>query len=307
MGAGGQGGLFGSLFVQAGHDVIFIARGRNLEAMQDYGLTLKSKIYKDTTVPVNATDQPKDVGNVDLVLFCVKTYDLDEAVDQIKPMIGPETIILTIQNGVEAPYRIGDAIGSEHVLAGVSYTNAHLMSPGVVNHLGGSRLMFGELSGGISPRVKTLKKVLMETGLEVVPSDNIKGRLWRKLSTLCGLHGVLCLTRLSIGMVREFKETWELMRMVMLEATSVARAEGVIITEDEVDAALESISKLPPGVTPSMLVDLEAGRRIELETFNGAVVRFGKKHGIDTPYNYAIYSALKPYENGTPTLQTYSK
>ena len=307
MGAGGQGGLFGSLFVQAGHDVIFIARGRNLEAMQDYGLTLKSKIYKDTTVPVNATDQPKDVGKVDLVFFSVKTYDLDEAVDQIKPLIGPETIILTIQNGVEAPYRIGKVIGLEHVLAGVSYTNAHLVAPGVVNHLGGSRLMFGELSGGISPRVKTLKRVLIGTGLEAVPSDNIKGRLWRKLSTLCGLHGVLCLTRLSIGMVREFKETWELMRMVMLEATSVARAEGVIITEDEVDAALESISKLPPGVTPSMLVDLEAGRRIELETFNGAVVRFGKKHGIDTPYNHAIYSALKPYENGTPTLQTYSK
>ena len=149
--------------------------------------------------------------------------------------------------------------------------------------------------------MKNLEKVLKETGLEARSSDNIKFSLWRKLSTLCGLHGVICLTRASIGIVKEHKETWGLMRMVMLEATSIALAEGVVIKESMVDATLESISRMPPGVKPSMLVDLEAGRRIELDTFNGAIVRFGKKHGIATPYNYAIYAALKPYENGAQT------
>ena len=304
MGAGGQGCFFGSLFVQADHDVTFIARGRNLDAMQKNGLTLRSTTFKEITVPVNATDQPEDVGTVDLVLFSVKTYDLDEAVDQIRPLIGPETIILTIQNGVEAADRIGKVVGSEHLLGGVSYTNSHLVAPGVVNHVTGSRLVFGELSGGVSPRVKKLAKVFGEAGLEAVPVDDIRGELWRKFVWQCGLSGVLCLTRLSIGSIRDFKETWELMRMVILEATSVARAEGVIITEDDVDTTLEILSNLPSGVKPSMLSDLESGRRIELEAFNGAIVRFGRKHGVDTPLNYAIYSALKPYENGGPAPQT---
>jgi len=302
MGAGGQGGLFGSLLTQAGHEVTFIARGRNLEAMKKNGLSLKSRIYNDTTVQVNATDKVDTIGKVDLVLFCVKNYDLDIAADQIKPLIGPETIVLTIQNGVEAPDRVGNVIGSEHILPGVSITNAHLDAPGVVNHLGGKRLVFGEFSGEITPRVLKLEKAFKETGLDVVASEDIKGRLWQKLSTLCGLHGVVCLTRSSLGIVRGHKETWGLMRNVILEAATVALAEGVIITEDEIDATLESISRMPPGVKPSMMVDLEAGRRIELDTFNGAVVRFGRKHGVDTPLNYVIYSALKPYENGTPTL-----
>ena len=302
MGAGGQGGLFGSLLSQAGHDVTFIARGRNLEAIQKNGLSLKSRIYNDTIVQVNATDKPGDVGNVDLVLFCVKNYDLDVAVDQFKPLIGPETIVLTIQNGVEAPDRVGDVIGSEHVLPGVSITNAHLVTPGVVNHHGGKRIVIGEFSGDMSPRAIMLEKVFKEAGLEAMASDNIKHRLWQKLTTLSGLHGVVCLTRSSLGVVRDHKETWGLMRNVMLETASVALAEGVVISEDEVDATLEGISRMPPGVKPSMMVDLEAGRRIELDTFNGAVVRYGRKHGVDTPLNYVIYSALKPYENGTPTL-----
>jgi 2-dehydropantoate 2-reductase len=301
MGAGGQGILFGSLLVKNGHDVTFIARGKNLKALRKKGFTLKSKSLGDITGPAKATDEPKDIGKVDLVFFCVKTYDLEEAAYQIKPIIGPDTIVLTIQNGVEAPYKMGEMIGHEHVLAGVSRTNAHLMAPGEVHHFGGLSLTFGELSGMISPRVKKLEKMLKETGLNVSSSKNIKFTLWRKLTTLCGLHGVLCLTRSSLGVVKEFKETWELMRMVMLETASVARAEDVFITEAMIDTTLESLSRFPSDIKPSMLVDLEAGRRIEIEIFNGAVVRLGRQHGIDTPYNYAIYAALKPYENGVPT------
>ena len=175
------------------------------------------------------------------------------------------------------------------------------MSPGVVHHVGGKSLFFGETSGDLSPRVMNLEKVFRNIGFDAASSDDIKFRLWRKLTTLSGLHGVVCLTRSSIGTVYDYEETLDLMRRVMLETALVARAEGVVITEAMVDATLEGISKMPPSVKPSMMVDLEAGRRIELETFNGAVIRFGKKHGINTPYNYAIYAALKPYENGILT------
>jgi 2-dehydropantoate 2-reductase len=301
MGTGGQGGLFGILLLKAGHDVTFIARGRNLKALQEKGLTLKSKTFGDHTISVSATSKPEEVGVVDLVLFCVKTYDLDEAAEQIKPMIGSNTIVLTVQNGVEAPSRVGEVVGSEHVVAGVSIINSHLVSPSVVHHFGGKNLFFGESMGVLSPRVMNLEKVFREIGFEAVASDNIKFRLWRKLTTLSGLHGVVCLSRSSLGTVYDNKETWDLMRRVMFETASIANAEGVVITEEMIDTTLEGISRMPPDVKPSMMVDLEADRRIELETFNGAIIRFGKKHGTETPYNYTIYAALKPYINGINT------
>jgi 2-dehydropantoate 2-reductase len=299
MGTGGQGGLFGALLKKAGHDVTLIARGRNLEAIKENGLSLESKTFGDHTISANATSKPEDVGITDLVLFCVKNYDLNEAAKQIKPMIGSDTIVLTVQNGVEAPIRVGEIVGSEHVVAGVSIINSHLISPGVVRHAGGKNLAIGEMSGVLTQRVRNLEKIFKDVGFDIVASDNIKFNLWRKLTSLSGLHGVVCLSRSSIGTVHDYEETWDLMRRVMLETASVARAEGVVITKEMIEDTLEGISRMPSGVKPSMMVDLEAGHRIELETFNGAVIRFGKKHGIDTPYNYAIYAALKPYENGT--------
>ena len=303
MGTGGQGGFFGSLLQNGGHDVTFLARGRNLEAIQRNGLKLKSKTFGDHTITVKSTDKPEEIGIVDLVLFSVKTYDLEEAAKQIKPIIGEYTIVLTIQNGVEAPSQVGEIIGAKHIIAGVSRINSHLISPGVVHHVGGKDLTFGESSGALSPRVINLEKVFKDIGLDAVASNNIKFGLWRKLTSLSGLHGVVCLTRSSIGIVHKYYETWDLMRRVMLETASVALAEGVVITREMLESTLDSISKMPPEVKPSMMVDLEAGRRIELETFNGAVIRFAEKHRIPTPYNYAVYAALKPYEHGYKTSQ----
>jgi 2-dehydropantoate 2-reductase len=201
---------------------------------------------------------------------------------------------------VEAPYELGEIIGVEHVIAGVSRINSHLTAPGEVSHHGGKALVIGELSGEITSRVKRLEQLLGEVGFDVVVSDDIKWNLWRKLSTLSGFHGVCCVIRSSIGTVYQYSETRELMRRVILETASVARAEGVEISKEMVDATVEGISKMPPDTEASMLVDLLAGRRIEIDTFNGAVVRFGKKHGIETPYNYAVYAALRPYTSGSP-------
>jgi 2-dehydropantoate 2-reductase len=305
MGTGGQGGFFGSLLNHAGHNVTLIARGRNLEAIQKNGLTFKSKVYGDKIIQVKATNEIENIGIVDLVVFCVKNYDLQAAVEQIKPVIGPETIVLTVQNGVEAPYRVGDVIGAEHVIAGASRISSHLETPGEVIHHAGKSFFFGEVSGGLSPRVNMLEKLLNKAGFEAIASEDIQHMLWRKLSTNSSF-GVMCLLRASIGTVRSYRETWGLMRDVMLETASVGKAEGITITEDEVDETLENLSKIPPSTKPSMLVDLEAGRRIELDTFNGAVVRFGRKHGVDTPFNYFIYSALKPYEMGSPWSEAHS-
>jgi 2-dehydropantoate 2-reductase len=183
-------------------------------------------------------------------------------------------MVLTVQNGVEAPTKVGEILGPEHVVAGVSMINSHLTSPGVVHHVGGRSLSLGEISGVQSPRVMNLEKVFKGIGFDAAASDDIKFRLWRKLTTLSGLHGVVCLTRSSIGTVHDYEETWDLMRRVMLETAKVAHAEGVVITEEMIDASLEGLSRMPPGVKPSMMVDLEAGRRIELETFNGAVIRY---------------------------------
>jgi 2-dehydropantoate 2-reductase len=306
MGAGGQGGLFGSILRQANHEVTFIARGKNLEAIQTNGLKLKSKVFGDFTVQVNATDNPESVGEVDLILFCVKNYDLDTAAELIKPMIGADTVVLTVQNGVEAPYRLGSAIGLEHVVVGVSGINSHLVAPGEVQHIVGERFVFGELSSVVSSRVEKLETIFKEAGLETLASDDINGELWSKLAWLSTVTGVVCLTRSSIGIIRDHEETWELLRRVLVEIASVARAEGVVFSEDSIDNWLVMFSRMPPDAKPSMMVDLEAGRRIELGTLIGSVVRFGKKHGVDTPYNYAIYSALKPYQNGTPTLKAHN-
>jgi 2-dehydropantoate 2-reductase len=300
MGTGGQGGLFGSLLAKAGNDVSLIARGKNLEVLQEKGIKLKSRVFGDVEVTGTATDDPKEIGLVDLVLMCVKTYDLDEATELIKPMIGPDTMVLTVQNGVEAPYRVGELIGSEHVVAGVSVINAHLTSPGFVTHHGGKQLIIGELDNEITPRVKRLENVFKDIGFDIRVSGNIKWNLWRKLTTLSGFHGVCCLIRSPIGTVFEFSETRDLMYRVILETSKVALADGIEFPDKMVEDTVVGAGRMPKDTEPSMLVDLLAGRRIELDTFNGAVVRFGKKYGVNTPYNYAIYAALLPYLDGPP-------
>lgn len=300
MGTGGQGGLFGALLTKTGNEVTFIARGKNLETLKKKGIKIKSRVFGDSDVTTTSTNNPNDIGIVDLVLMCVKTYDLEEATESIKPMIGPNTMVLTVQNGVEAPYTVAEIIGQEHVIAGVSMINAHLTSPGNVTHHGGKQLVIGELNNEESSRVKRVECLFSDIDFDVMVAEDIRWNLWRKLTTLSGLHGVCCLIRSPIGGVYEVAETRDLMRRVMLETLKVALADGVEIPVEMVEGTVEGIGRMPKGTEPSMLVDLMAGRRIELETFNGAVVRLGKKLGIETPYNYAVYAALLPYINGPP-------
>lgn len=307
MGVGGIGGYFGARLVLAQEDVTFIARGANLAALQQNGLILKSEQFGDYLLPVHATDDPDTVGEVDLVLFCVKTYDLKRAAEQMRPLIGDETVILPLQNGVDSAERIAKIIGSSKpLLDGLTWVSAHREAPGVIRHIADNRLVFGETSGEKSVRAQRLLDLFVEAKIDARLSGNIFLALWQKFVAYCAGSGICTLTRLPYGPIFVCDETKSLLKNVMHEIGAVGRAGGINISADWVDqqfAYLESMVKTNYAtVMPSMYYDLIAGRRLELDNIQGYVVRHGEEYGIPIPLTQCIYAALKPYANGPPDL-----
>lgn len=304
VGAGGLGGYFGALLARAGHEVTLIARGEQLAALRTRGLTLRSGVVGDITVYPAATDRCQEVGPVDLVMLCVKAYDLESAAVQVRPLVGPDTAVIPVQNGVDAAATIGRAIGSSSVLGGVTYVNAHREAPGVVRHSSGERLMFGELSGGASSRTARLLGMFQQAGIAAEAHANIRLAVWQKLC-LAASAGVLTIARLPAGPVLACPETRAFMRDTMAEVVAVGRATGVVLPEDYAEQVLTlMLAGFPAWAKGSMLVDLEAGRRLELDAITGAVVRLGHEHDVATPANRMIYAALKPYADGPPNVPT---
>ena len=299
MGSGALGGFFGALLARAGHDVTFIARGAHLEAIRAGGLAVKSPTG-DFAVAGRATDDPRQVGPVDLVLVGVKTYDLDTAAAQLEPLIGPDTAVLALQNGIDATERIARAVGPELVLTGVAYVLTVLESPGVVKHMAQGTIILGEPGGGPSPRVERVAEVLRAAGITCETPSDIRVPLWEKFVLLTATGGVTALTRLAFGPIRECAEASELFRGAMQEAYAVGRARGVALPPGLVERHWQMVRGLPAGIRGSMLPDLLAGRRLEVEALNGTVVRLGRKVGVPTPLNFAVYAALKPYADGAP-------
>jgi 2-dehydropantoate 2-reductase len=302
MGSGGLGGYFGTVLARAGHDVAFIARGAHLEAMRARGLTLKSVALGEITLPVNATDQPQSVGPVDLVLLCVKTYDLDAAAEQILPLVGPETVVIPIQNGVDAVERTGRVVGSEHILRGISWVGGYVEGPGIVAHTSGASIELGEPEGGTSTHAERFGMLFKEAGLDVVIPTSIRLAEWQKFVANCGSFGVLGLARLPFGPVMECPETRALLRGVFEEGIRVAQANSIPIPDTYIDVVMGIAASRPYEQRSSLLTDLLAGKRLELESINGALVRLGAKLGVPTPLNLACYAALKPYVNGAPNM-----
>lgn len=303
MGAGSLGCFFGACLTRAGNDVTFIARGATKEALRKNGVTINSKELGDFTTQVKVTDKPDEVGPVDLIVFCVKTYDLESAAQQLQPLIGLDTLIIPVQNGVDASERIASVVGVKHVLGAVTWTNASAKAPGVITHGGSSRLIFGDLYGVASDKLKQILMVLHDAGLsgaEVHP--HVKTAIWEKFVTIAAVNAVLALVRLPAGPVQDCPETWDLLRGAMEENAAVASAAGVSLPKSYVDDSLRMLRGYAAYARPSMLVDLTLGRRLELEAMIGAVVRLGKELGVETPINYTIYRALKPYENGSPPI-----
>jgi 2-dehydropantoate 2-reductase len=303
VGAGGVGGYFGARLAAAGEDVTFIARSAHLEAMQKAGLMVRSALGDLHLQPVKAVRDPAAVGPVDLVILAVKLWSTEEAVASAKPLLGPGTGVISFQNGVDAVDILIRRLGRAYTLGGVAHIAAFIEAPGVIRHNGTlAQLTFGELDGTPSPRAKTFLNACTQAGIEAYLSDDIERAIWEKFVFLVGLSGMTSLTRLPIGPIREDPVTREMLRDVMNEVVTVARAKGIGLPADTVERQMHFTDGLPRDMVSSMLGDLRRGNRLEVEWLSGAVVRLGREAGIPTPLNRAIHAALKLHANGATAL-----
>jgi 2-dehydropantoate 2-reductase len=303
IGAGGVGGYFGGLLARAGEDVTFIARGAQLEALRTRGLTLESSLAGTFTVPVRATDDPREVGPVDLILFCVKTYDTDTAAGSIRPLFRPDTMLISLQNGIDNDERIARVAGHTSGVGAVAYVVSAIKAPGVVAQTAGpGKIILGELSGGTSQRTEQLHDVLQRAGITTEVHPDIRSILWQMFLFICAFSGVTAVSRLPIGTILADSVTHELFRGTSKEVDAVARAGGFDLPKDCVGQALATATAVEPWGRGSLYHDLAGGRCLELESLNGEVVRRGREHHVSTPLNFAIYAALRPYVDGAPAL-----
>jgi 2-dehydropantoate 2-reductase len=297
VGVGGVGGYFGGRLAQAGADVIFIARGDNLAALREQGLRIESIIGDAFVAPVQATDDPAQAGPVDMVLVATKTWQLDEAIDLMRPLIGPETGVVPLLNGVEASDRLAAALGESHALNGICYIFVARVAPGVVRHSGIHPLIiFGERDNRRTARVEALRDWLERAGVRVTIPPDIDAEVWRKFVFGATTSGLGAVTRAPMGLLRELPETRPLFIQGMREIVAVAQACGVALGEEAVTAALAQLDALPYETTASMQRDIMAGRPSELEAQNGAVARLGAAAGVPAPLHAFIYATLLPQE-----------
>ena len=297
MGTGGVGGYYGGLLAQQGNEVTFISRGAHLYAIRHEGLKVKS-VHGDFHIhPANATEDPAKVEPVDLVLFCVKTYNTDEAAEAIRPVVGPQTAVLSLQNGVDAAERIGQVIGREHVIGGATWLSAAVEEPGVIKQVSEfRRVVIGELAGGRAERIQSIFEVLNSTGITVEISENIQKVLWTKFAFISAVSSIGSLTRLPMGDYRSIPETRGLLSGIMQEVEALARAQGIALDEDVVARSLEFVDNSGSHIKPSMQLDVESGHRTELESMVGVIGRKGRELGIPTPVADFVYGSLLPVE-----------
>jgi 2-dehydropantoate 2-reductase len=297
MGTGGVGGYYGGLLAQQGNDVTFIARGAHLYAIRHEGLKVKS-VHGDFTVsPANATEDPVKVGPMDLILFSVKTYHTDEAAEAIRPAVGPQTAVLSLQNGIDAADRIGKVVGMEHVLGGATWLSSAVEAPGVIKQISQfRRIVFGEMDRTSSERIQSIYEVLKNTGITVEISEDILKILWTKFVFISAVSSLGSLTRLPMGDYRSVPEARRLLSGIMHEVEALAYAQGIALDEDVVAKALEFIDNSGPHIKPSMQLDIESGRRTEIESMIGVIGRKGRELGVPTPAADFVYASLMPIE-----------
>ena len=301
MGAGGIGGNFGARLAAAGEDVALIARGAHLAAMREKGLEVRSETVGDVHVrPRIASDDPAEVGAVDVVLLATKLYDLEEAAALCKPLLGPDTPVISLLNGIDSEERMIPILGPDAVVGGVAYVTAHVIEPGVVRHVSGPQAMaFGELSGGRSARLDAFAEVATAAGIEARYSDNIWREIWGKFVLLAASAGICALARQPVGALRADPELRALVEDAVEEVLAVAEAKEVGLDRDEAWALTNwFLDNGAADLRPSMLVDLDHGKRLELDWISGAVVRLGRELGVATPINRTIWAALKPWAEG---------
>ena len=297
FGTGAVGGYFGGRLLEAGEEVFFVARGAHLAALQQHGLRISSP-KGDLHRPVRATDDPAAIGPVDVVLFTVKLYDVESSAARLAPLIGPDTVVITLQNGVEAVEMVGRQVGAEHVAGGVAYIVAVVDAPGHVTHTTADRLLFGEPDGRSSERLLRFQEAGRRAGFVAELSPNINVDLWVKLVRLGTWSGMTAATRSSMGVIRQQPALLRMMQTALEEAMAVGRAKGVTFPDGLVDGTMQMVQNFPPESKSSMLEDLERGRRLELPWLSGAIARMGEQHGVPTPTHAFINAVLLPHQNG---------
>lgn len=297
MGAGGVGGYFGGLLARAGHNVTFIARGPHLAAIRRNGLRVESGNDGNFTVPGNATDNPAEVGARELVLFTVKMYDNDDAIRAIAPMVGPDTIILTLQNGIDNGERLVEAYGPERVMIGSAYLEGRISEPGVVTQGGPGAASFGERTTGITERGQRLLQVFQGAGWRVELLENMTGMLWKKFAYLSGSAGVCAASGCAYGELRTVPETRAAIQAAIAEALAVGEAAGAPLEPDSLEWSMNALDNFPATGMASLAKDFAENRPVELEGLTGTVIRMGRRYGVATPVNDALYPVLKPWAN----------
>jgi 2-dehydropantoate 2-reductase len=301
VGAGGVGGGFGAALAKAGADVTFIARGAHLAAMKAKGLRIEGGRGETHLAPTQATDDPASVGPVDIVLFCVKLWDVESAGKRIKPLVGADTAVVPLQNGIDAPERLIPILGEEAVMGGVAQISASIVEAGVVRQVGTfMRMVFGEFDGRKSRRGEDLLALCLKAGFEATLSEQILTELWMKFILLATNASVMSLTRQPIGKLRDDPDMRPQFIAAYNEVIEVGRARGVNLPADTLDRMLAFNAGAPPAMKASMALDLERGNRIELPWLGGKVVELGRQLGVATPTHALMYAALKPYVMGAP-------
>jgi 2-dehydropantoate 2-reductase len=304
IGAGGVGGYFGARLARAGIDVTMLARGHHLAAIQRDGLRVRSTIEGEYVAKPEAAPDLRGVPPADLVLLAVKAFDTETALESARPVVGTETPVLTLQNGIDGPERIEAALGPGHALGGAAYVFATIEAPGVIAHRFAGRIVFGEMDGLTTPRAERVRDAFTRAGVPVELTASIRRVLWEKYLFICAQAGMSALTRTSTGAMRTVPETWRMYRLLLEELAALGAASGAGLAVDIVERIMANAQELRPETTSSLHHDLLAGKRLELEALHGHAVRLGEQYGIPTPMLFAVYAGLKPHLGGMPASDT---
>jgi len=299
MGTGGVGGYFGARLSKAGNDVGFIARGAHLKAIKEKGLKVLSELGEININSLIASDNPSDFEIPEIILFCVKTYDMEVSTNLIKPIVGSGTVVIPLLNGISHFEIMKNILGEDKVIGGIASISALIEEPGVIRHNSTMQMLkFAEFDKTITSRIKNFQNTCNKAGINNSIPENIEIDLWQKFILICTLAGANCLTRLPLGLCRKNSATLNLMKEIATEVITIAHAENVPLPSNQLEIIMDQLYKLPDGMKASTLPALENGEKLEISALHGTILKFGEKNNIDTPMNRAVFAALSPHENG---------
>ena len=299
MAAGAVGGYFGGRLAAAGHDVVFFARGANLAALRERGLKIESP-KGDLALPkVTATDDPKSVAPVDIVLFAVKLWDTEKAGELIRPIVAADTRVITLQNGVDSVERLQPILGQDNVVGGMAYIASVMSGPGTVSHTSDfAQMRCGRVDGKPDKKLAAFADAAKQAGVDISITDTVEADRWKKFVFLVGLSGMTGATREPLGKILADPDTRAMLSAIMQEVVTVGRTKGVALPEDFAEDRMKFAATTPPGFKASLLHDLERGNRLEVDWLAGRVVALGRELGVPTPMNAAVYAVLKLHRMG---------